>query len=81
MLHKLWGKAQKHADYDKAEWMELQATFDALVAACKQLTEAMRHAVEVGCVDHLECCEDLGAFWDAALTAGKAALALAEPTP
>lgn len=29
----------------------------------KQLINAMTHATEVGCVDHLDCTPDYGKFW------------------
>lgn len=38
------------------------------------LVNAMQEAKECGCVDHLDCADDGGEFWYAALTAGEAYL-------
>jgi hypothetical protein len=38
-----------------------------LTAALKACANAMRKSREVGCTDHLDCCDDAGAFWHDAL--------------
>src|SRR6185312_3747489 len=48
-----------------------------LLKAC---VAAMKKAHEVGCVDHLDCCADAGAFWYEALENAEAALATDQPT-
>jgi hypothetical protein len=35
MFHTLWGKAQQYTDYDKREWVELQAQIEALQASVR----------------------------------------------
>jgi hypothetical protein len=40
---------------------------DQLEAVVKQLADAMKEAMHVGCVDHLDCAEDGGDFWYNAL--------------
>lgn len=45
----------------------------------QQLVTAMKKAKDVGCVDHLDCCDDVGAFWYDALEAGEKALSNKHP--
>lgn len=33
------------------------------VAIIKRLVQSMEHATDIGCVDHLDCSIDSGAFW------------------
>ena len=42
VFHKLWGKAKGHSDYDKAEWMQLQAELET--AEQSRHVEALKHA-------------------------------------
>lgn len=40
----------------------------------RELLEAMKEAERVGCVDHLDCCDDGGAFWYDAVERAEEAL-------
>lgn len=45
-----------------------------LAAHLSAVVSAMEKSVEVGCTDHLDCCEDGGAFWYDALDEAKSLL-------
>lgn len=36
---------------------------DDLEKALRACVAAMKQSIEVGCTDHLDCCDDGGAFW------------------
>lgn len=41
----------------------------------KELLDAMHESEKCGCTDHLDCCDDGGAFWYDAIKRAKEALA------
>jgi len=45
-----------------------------LEAMVERLVAAMKEAHNVGCVDHLDCCDDGGEFWYGAIEDAKALL-------
>jgi len=46
-----------------AELSTLTKQRDELMEALKKCKDAMVKSKEVGCTDHLDCCDDYGAFW------------------
>lgn len=56
----------------------LMATSPEVVEACDELLKAIDTAKAIGCIDHLDCADDGGEFWYAAINKAKAALAKAK---
>lgn len=54
--------------------MEELTETERLRRAVRECLDAMRKAVDEGCVDHLDASERAGEWWHAALEAGDAAL-------
>lgn len=45
-LHRLWGKAKEHSDYDKEEWKALQQAFEKLEAKLDAIRERAKDVIE-----------------------------------
>lgn len=45
-----------------------------LEAVVERLIAAMKDSIDYGCTDHLDCCEDAGAFWYDAIDEAQALL-------
>lgn len=59
------------------EVRDLRAINAELVAACEAAHRAMLRSIEEGTTDHLDCCNDHGAYWYRARDLLSAALAKA----
>ena len=49
-----------------------------LRGAVRKLLSAMQQAVDEGCADHFDCCDDAGEFWDGAIRNAEAVLVATE---
>ncbi len=66
---------QDMRDYYESEQRAKDRRSAEVLDALKECVSAMRNAIDAGCVEHLDACDDGGAFWNAALERARKVLA------